>query len=308
MIMNIVCATDDNYVQHCGVMLTSLFENNREEKIHIYLLTEKLSEHNIQAIENIIKTYKNIFHYCTINSNTIKDCPLNIRSDDHLPLATYYRLLIPNILPIKESKAIYLDCDIIINSSLHDLWNIDISDYAIAAVDEMGAHEKNVFHRLNYNQIFGYFNAGVLLINLEYWRNNFITNKCFEYISNYKERIVAHDQDILNALLYNKCLHIHFKWNVEEAFYQYVTANKYKNNSEFINTLHNPSVIHFTWKPKPWEFECQHPLKKKYFKYLSKTQWNNFKPKFIFKIWLKKHTRNILIFFKIRRPKYFPIR
>lgn len=41
--MNIVCATDDNYVPLCGIMLTSLLENNRGSHVDIYILTQGLN-------------------------------------------------------------------------------------------------------------------------------------------------------------------------------------------------------------------------------------------------------------------------
>lgn len=305
MTMNIVCATDDNYVQHCGVMLTSLFENNKEEEIHVYLLTEGLSDGNRQSLKNVADVYNKHFHYHPIDSKLIMNFPLHTRPDDYISLATYYRFLIPNILPIEESKAIYLDCDIIVNSSLNELWNTDISNYAIAAVDEMGTNEKDVFSRLLFNEKYGYFNAGVLLINLAYWRANLITKKCFEYISNNRNRIIAHDQDVLNALLFDKYLHLSCKWNVEETFYHYDMVNKQIHNEEFINALQHPHLLHFTWKPKPWDVECHHPLKEKYFKYLAMTKWKDFIPPFSFRKRIKYIIRNFLVFAKIKKPIYF---
>ena len=51
---NILCATDDNYVPYCGIMLTSLFENNKEADINVYILTENLNDINKEKIKNKI--------------------------------------------------------------------------------------------------------------------------------------------------------------------------------------------------------------------------------------------------------------
>lgn len=299
--MNIVCATDNNYIQHCGVMLTSLFENNRLDNIHIYLLTEGLSDKNKLSLKQIIESYDGYFHYCKIDSLLIKNCP--IKETDHLSLATYYRLLIPWILPESEFKTIYLDCDIVVESSLIELWQTDISDYAIAGVDELGTHCSDVFERLKINSNYGYFNAGVLLINIAYWRKHEITDKCFEYMKEHRIRIIAHDQDILNALLYDKCLHLDCRWNMEEAFYH---VNVVDSNKQILNlsTLSNPSIIHYTWKPKPWEPECNHPFKKNYYKYLRLTEWKNFKPQFNLRVWFYCFRRDFYIKMGIKQSKY----
>ena len=36
-----VCATDDNYAPYCGVMLTSVFENNKDRMISAFILVDK---------------------------------------------------------------------------------------------------------------------------------------------------------------------------------------------------------------------------------------------------------------------------
>ena len=37
----IVCATDDNYAPFCGIMLTSVLENNRDREVLAYILIDK---------------------------------------------------------------------------------------------------------------------------------------------------------------------------------------------------------------------------------------------------------------------------
>ena len=57
--INVVCATDDKYVPYCGVMLTSLFENNQEREINVYILVDKvLSKRGIAKFDRLAKQYK----------------------------------------------------------------------------------------------------------------------------------------------------------------------------------------------------------------------------------------------------------
>lgn len=275
--MNIICATDNNYVQHCGVMLTSLFENNKGEEIVIYVFTAGLSAANLRSLRAIVEErYFSKLICCHISPEKVRDCP--VRDGDHLSIAAYYRLMAPEILPVEATKALYLDCDIIVNSSLRDLWAIDLSNFALGAVDEMGCHLDDVFDRLGYDRQYGYFNSGVLLFNCTYWRDNNLVEKCFDFIQNHNDRIKFHDQDVLNAILHANCLHISCKWNMEEAFFWDKVVSANLHNSDLLKAVRNPSVLHYTWKPKPWEPACFHPMKHLYYRYLGMTQWKSYNP------------------------------
>ena len=294
--MNIACSTDDNYVRYCGVMLTSLFENNKEEVIHIYVFTEGLSRNNRMSLENIVNHYKGFFHYCKIESDLIKEFPL--KEGSYISIATYYRLLIPQILPTDLNKVIYLDCDIIVSSNLNKLWNVDLTNYALGAVDESTTLDNGVFARLQYSSEYGYYNAGVLLFNLNYWRNNNIINQCFTYIKENPEKIVLADQDVLNAVLHAQCLHLPCKWNVGTAFYTVSYVRKYRSDTSLIQALKSPYIIHFTWEAKPWT-GFEHPMRRYFFKYQKLTEWK--KMKLSFYISVKLMIKEILFFFGLRK-------
>ena len=120
---NILCATDDNYVPYCGIMLTSLFENNKELKLYIYILAEHLSDRSRNEFATLARNYNQKIEIITVNNDTLKDCP--IRIGDYVSIATYYRLLAPILLPSEIDKVLYLDCDIIINDNISELYNED---------------------------------------------------------------------------------------------------------------------------------------------------------------------------------------
>lgn len=302
--MNIVCSIDNNYVQHCAVMLTSLFENNKDVRCNVYILTEGLLNAYISELKKIIEKYGNILHYCQIDSDTIKDFP--IHEGDHLSIATYYRLLIPSILPKNEMKAIYFDSDIIIDYSLEELWNTDIDNFALAAVDEMGCSRQDVFKRLQFDAKYGYFNAGVLLINLENWRKYNVMQQCFDYIREHSDKVIAHDQDILNAILYNKWKHLSCVWNVIDGFLLYKPTFISEENYHYLSKyIKNARIIHYTCLPKPWEQRCLNPYRNKYLKYMRITELNNISYKKNSSIQTLKHfILRILIKAKFVKPIY----
>lgn len=266
--MDIVCSIDDNYVQHCCVMLTSFLRNNRNVGHRIHLLTEGITSKNQEQIRCLVESYKGEFYYYLVDSKILATCP--IKDSDHLTIATYYRLLMADILPKKIDKILYLDCDIIINGSILEFWNTLLDGYALAAVEELGCSFPDVYKRLNYDEKYGYFNAGVILVNLAYWRACDMTKRFFDYMLSNSDKLISHDQDVLNALLHDKCIHVSCQWNVEEAFYHYSVLKRLNFDKEMRYILRHPKILHYTWKPKPWEPKCKHPFRINYFIYLKK--------------------------------------
>ena len=136
--MNIVCATDDNFVQHCTIMLTSLLLNNKG--VNIYLLTEGLKFENEKIIREQVEVLGGTLNVCFIDTSIVERFPMPADKNlTHISRATYYRLLIPEILPLDVGKVIYLDCDIIVNGSLQELWDVNMAEYALAAVPQIGS-------------------------------------------------------------------------------------------------------------------------------------------------------------------------
>jgi len=286
--MNLALATDNNFVQHCAVTIVSILKNNPND-INIYILTEGLTNSNEDLIKKVVTENGGKIFIVLINSESLKDCPMpKLDYLSHISLATYYRLLISKLLPTNIDKVIYLDCDIVVRKSLVELWNYSISEYAIGAVYQVVNTNVSAAKRLGYPAYYGYFNAGVLLINLNYWRENCIPEKLFEYINCKRNVIIFHDQDALNGLLYDKCFRLPCKWNMLTIFFMKITMlTNDIDNGKIVNDYldyknqmpieaNDPVIIHYVSKPKPWDIGCTHPYKKEYFKYLQHTPWHSY--------------------------------
>lgn len=260
--MVIVTASNDNYAQHLGVMLTSLLENsNNSSRIDIYIIDGDISEFNKSKLERIVKGYngrvtflkidKKIFEYCRMNQNL-----------NYITIETYYRTIIPDLLSKDISKALYLDCDIIVESDIDELWNTDISNYYLAAVDESQFYRKRSrrLKALSLPRDSFYFNAGVLLLNLEKWREKEVSKQIIKYIEVNQKKLKLMDQDALNVVLHDKWLPLDPKWNYIVLYHRL----KYP--------LEIPVIIHFAGTEKPWNAEI--PFKENYLKYLRNSLWH----------------------------------
>ena len=136
------------------------------------------------------------------------------------------------------------------SGSLSDLYFTDFKDnFCAGVVDYLGQEQVMV-------------NSGVLLINLQKWREENAEKLIFNYIEHNKEKISSGDQEIINAVFKDKILLLPDMWNVQ-------TLNFYS----FSNYEMNYGIVHFIGGSKPWLFGSFMPFKKKFFYYMSKTEW-----------------------------------
>ncbi|MFC3886628.1 glycosyltransferase family 8 protein [Bacillus songklensis] len=254
--MYIVTASSDGYAKHLGVMLHSLLENlDNKTDTYIFIIEGNISSENKCKLQRVVGRFNLQAEFITIDDDFFHS--FENRKISYIGKETYYRIIIPDLLRGDITKALYLDCDLIVKEDISTLWNINIDDYFLAAVEELGVKKKRK-KTLSIPKKFGYFNAGVLLINLQKWREHNILTQVIQYIRDNPTKIKIMDQDGLNAILHDKWLELDPKWN-------YTT--------DIRNRLHidNPAIIHFTGRNKPWNSE--HPFKQEYFKYLSSSLW-----------------------------------
>lgn len=248
--INILCATDDNYVPYCGIMLTSVFENNKGYHVNAYVLVDtQLSNSSISKFSELETKYDATIYYIHVNPARFSSFPLH--KEQHFTVAAYYRLAAAELLPKDIDRILYLDCDVIVNSSLDDLWELDITNNSTAVIDDMCSGLQSNFERLKYDQSLRYFNSGVLLINLDYWREHQITKQFESYAIQNRDRILWPDQDVLNAVLLDSKLHVSIEWNYQMGFlkqFYFDTLPAYLQSE--IRTS-QPKIIHYN-QSKPW--------------------------------------------------------
>ncbi|WP_052429382.1 glycosyltransferase family 8 protein [Paenibacillus borealis] len=253
--IHIVTATNDNYANQLCVMLNSMFINKASDKyVHLYLLYDNLSIKNMNKLDEIAQRYGAAINFILVN----RDIFNGFIEKPYITLESYYRIIVPSLIEHVD-KVIYLDCDLIIDGDITELWNIELGDYYIGAVE--GAY-KDRMEILSIPELFGYFNAGVLLINMSKWRENNISEIVLDWIKNNSEKIRHMDQDALNAVLFNKRYILSPVWNY--------TTGHFENLKLFIDA----KIYHFTGPKKPWLTE--HPFGGKYFQYSRLHEETNF--------------------------------
>lgn len=271
--MDIIHCLDDNYVPFCITAIESLCQNN-SGLTNYHIISTSLSQKNKDIIRDlIINKYHHRVTFYDVDYSLIKNCPINKGS--HVSLAAYLRILIPKILPQNISNALYLDCDLVVCDDISPLFSLNLDNYVAAAVYDGGTDDIRTYNRLQYSPKMGYFNTGVLLLNLNYWREHNLTERLFEFIAKHPERLLFWDQDAINSVLAGKIKRLPFKYNMTDPFYQINPPLRQEYLDEIEQVLAHPVILHFATSAKPWlSKDTPHPLKSLFYQYLAHTQWD----------------------------------
>lgn len=268
--IHISCGLDNNYAPYCIILLYSILENNKENDITFHLLTNNMSEDNRKIIQQVVNdSGKNVLFY-HVDKELFKGFPIS----GHINYAAYFRFLLPSVLPDLD-KVLYLDCDMIVDGDLKELWNVDIENYALAGVRDSENDNIRLYNRLGYERSLGYINSGVLLINLKEWRKDNILTTAIKALTSNPLKYQYHDQDFINEFYCDRKLLLDFKFNLMEFFLfsynKFIISRKYFRDIE--RAIKKPTIIHFCGHIKPWHIEYSSPIKYIFCKYADKQQY-----------------------------------
>ncbi len=276
--MDIAICLNNDYVMPSGIMMTSVCENNTDQAIIFHIVSTDITEDGKKDLSDIAEKYNSKIYFYSIDDSITSNLPVGKKWQSYhmQSVASYYRLFLSSVLPEEISKVIYLDGDIIVKGSLKDLWDTDMKDLGLAAVPDVLFCKDYHTKRLEYPQSMGYFNAGVLLLGLNYWRKNQIEKLCLDYVKSSEEKLICHDQDVLNWVFKDRKILLDLKYNVQQDFLY--SSKHQKLGSEFAEQLEyaqkNPLIIHYIYGIKPWYKECLHPYRREFLKYKAMSKWS----------------------------------
>ena len=276
--MDIVVCTDGNYVMPTGIMLYSVCKNNVGVELSFYVIIDKsVSQQNQLLLKESVKRCSDNakIEFYLIERENLSDLPRldNTNTKKYITRACYYRLFLTEILPTDINKILYLDVDVIVKSSLKELWESDLDNMSIGVVPDASEGLLDKYYRLRYPQTNGYFNSGVLLINLKKWRETNKMSTFLKFMDEHPDWIKLHDQDVLNRIFNNDKINLPIKYNFQEGYlFKEPFFDYWKYEKEVIEARDNPVIIHYT-DSKPWETNCRHPMKDIFLRYKSETLW-----------------------------------
>lgn len=269
--MNIALCTDENFSIPALVCITSILENNKDEECHFYVLTDYLSEKARGKFDKL-----SAFYSCETQIITIdKHCFNGLTVSERFPVSMYYRFLLPEMLP-DENKVLYLDCDIIVRKSLKEMYDTNLDSMSIAAV--VGQSFDDIFTENLLQISTKYFNSGVLLMNLDYWRRNNIANKLIEWIKSNPEKCTLPDQNALNKVLEGTVVYLDYTYNFQEGWFGEMSRKVHFKKWDLIRKIaQDPTIVHFCEAEKPWFIECTNPYREDFVYFANKHTFIQYK-------------------------------
>lgn len=286
--IDLVWATDENYILLTGVSMVSVFENNKAYgKIRVWILADNVSERGKKQLIACAHQYDREIHFLNTENYLSLIKQTGAREWGKGSFSTYARLFIANIMEeFAVGKVIYCDCDLIIDGSLKEVWDYNLENRVLGMVKE--------YNRIEIRDVLGlprdtsYYQAGFLLIDLEEWKKKKCTEKILDHMQNVCAVYPYVDQDLINCVLHDEICTLPIQYNVNPRAIQYsykelvyiygLNEKSYYTENEFNQGLRNGNtpVVYHCSDPcggRPWQKGNHHIFAEKWDYYYEHSMW-----------------------------------
>ena len=287
--VNICFCTSDQYAPYCGIAIQSIIETSSDcNNYDIFIMEYDISDDNKIKIISLLKDRKN-FSVRFINMSKVLDL-LKVNTWAHFSVVNCFKLFLMTDSFSDYEKILALDTDIVFLRDAADLYNINIADNILAAVDDviMKEHihskvlsggfapimpiEQYISEYLNFGSSDRYYNTGVSILNLNQCRLKGVMSKALHLLKT--KGYIYQEQDVLNELCAKNIYDLELNWNVfgTECSDEVISALPQVFAEKYNNALKNPYILHFAGGRKPWN-DPNMPFADKYYKYARNTPW-----------------------------------
>lgn len=239
--LKIAVTVDENYVYPLKVMLYSLF-THQKNPITIFLVHSRIRKKSLKELNELCAAYGAEFQEIRVKNDIIDHAPVKL----HVTIETYYRLILPWLLP-DEDRVLYMDPDIIINGSLDTLWKMELDGASLAAARDrlimlLGTKARS---ELKKNTV--YVNCGVTLMDLKRIREEKSQEEILSFLIARGADFSFLDQDIINILWEGKIKQIDDAYNLNPNILYLKEYLKIPWNTR------SWKIIHYMGPDKPWK-------------------------------------------------------
>lgn len=242
----VVFCFDETYANYAAVAIFSLLVHSKSA-VKIYSIVPGSALDRLDAVRRVAARFGTGVHEIVVDSDAFEDWKVA----GHIRSATYYRLLIPDL--VDENKVIYLDSDLIVRDDLSELHATALAGgSAIGGVVDMLNGSDTKIPRIKDDF---YINSGVLVMDLDRLRRDGFLQKCREIHNKYASMIVWFDQCIINKVAEGRKTIVDRKWN------RLVLPQKTRRNEwKALLEGEESKIIHFVNTTKPWSSWCNPPI------------------------------------------------
>jgi lipopolysaccharide biosynthesis glycosyltransferase len=258
--MHVTFATDDVYAPLTAVAMHSVCEAVPvTTELHITILADRLDGTSRTNLTRTVRRHPGVvldFIDVADLMEPFERLPIDRRLVRTHTRTVWSSLFLGAVLPGGLRRTLYLDSDVIVRGDPSELWQLDLGGNVIGAVLSEFRHTLGMERGVRYHQELGlpadlgYFNAGVLLVDLARWRRDDITGRCQEILRDFHHRVLQYDQEVLNAALAGRWLPLPGVWN---AMSYWKTPEECQPPLE--DYLEHAVIRHFAGRDKPWNHD-----------------------------------------------------
>ena len=271
--LDVACAAEGQaYVAHSAAMLHSLLAAHPDRQVRIhYMHGPDIGEREERKLAGMVEREGGEISFLRIPDDRLDGLP----TVGFTRKATWYRIFLPELRP-EIDRVLYLDSDLLVLDSLAPLWEIDLTGNWVAAVTNVFQH--NHVHRAAQLGLAGpevYFNAGVLMLNMEEMRRDGCTEALRSFGVENAPRLAWRDQDAMNVVLGSRRLALHPRWNCMNSILLFPQAADVFGADAVREAREHPAIRHFEGPSanKPWHLLCERDLRELYLEHRRATPW-----------------------------------
>lgn len=246
--MILACAIDRNYAELAGVMLYSIRVNGHIDDIDLYVLGDGLKSIDKERLE---ASAGRPVTFIDLTDEMLAQFS-GFKTNSNWSRAIYTRLVLPKLLDASVKRLVYLDADTIVNRTIRPLFDMDLEGNIAAA---FGRPNGRMSLPIGMPADAFYFNSGVMVLDLDKWNAENLTDKALDLIR--QRDLPFPDQDALNLVIDGRVLPLTQHWNMQ-----------------LLPGVEEAAIVHFI-HAKPNSTECRHPQQARFLEYRSHTPWAN---------------------------------
>lgn len=261
---HVVFCASASFLPHVAVAAASLASSNPRLDVHLHVLTCDSCSGDEGRLAASLRSFP------AVRLDIRRVAPERVSdtfTDERITRETYLRLLAPDVLDAGIGRALYLDCDLVVLGDLRSLFDADLGDCPLGAVPDL------IRLLLQPAGDPTYVNAGVLVIDLDRWRREGLTETMLAYAGAHRDFLEYHDQDVINHVLKGRIRLLDFRWNVHADVLRFPPRLLGAHRRAVSEARAHPAIVHYTGAAKPWQFRSQAAAKRQYFRYQRLTDW-----------------------------------
>lgn len=261
--VHVLLATDRRCLWGCAVSMRSMLEHAAHgSELHFHVMDGGLSAADRAALRGSLNggDASTTIEFVGFDPGAVS----KLRRSKVITRTVYARLFLGGALPPEVARCVYVDCDVLFERDVTELWATDLEGHVLGAVDN-GLWDDPV----SYQRRLGlanpaYFNSGVLLVDVLRWRESRVGERAIAFAEGAGDRLILHDQDALNGALDGAWLRLAPHWNM------WVVHPSMHTDSR--------AVFHFMGVPKPWHADYSGRFPDKFYGYLDRTPFAGARP------------------------------